>query len=299
MKVFVLGATGFIGLPAAQALVRAGHSVYGLARTPEKAKQLAAEEIIPVLGDSNDPSKWEHIIADVDVVLEAVASNTELEKLSRTVQKAVADAAVKLRPPHAPKLTYIYTSGTWVHGEDRENIVSDTTPLTKPATLVAWRPQLEQDVLANPAWNPVIVRPALLYGRGGSLVAPLFDSALQGKAIWYGTPGARMAFIHCDDLAQLYVLIAEKAQLVGGKIFDAANDITEGTEDVLARVAKVSGAKSWELKKPSNLYEEALSTTTILRPYLARALLGWQPRKAGFADNIEVYLNAWRANVGK
>ena len=41
---FFDSATGFIGLPAAQALVRAGHYVYGLTRSQQKAKQLAAEE---------------------------------------------------------------------------------------------------------------------------------------------------------------------------------------------------------------------------------------------------------------
>ncbi len=37
-------ATGFIGFPAAQAFVRAGHIVYGQTRSAAKAKQLAAEE---------------------------------------------------------------------------------------------------------------------------------------------------------------------------------------------------------------------------------------------------------------
>jgi nucleoside-diphosphate-sugar epimerase len=37
-------ATGFIGLPTAQALARAGHIVYGLARTEAKAKLLVADE---------------------------------------------------------------------------------------------------------------------------------------------------------------------------------------------------------------------------------------------------------------
>jgi len=44
MKVIVLGASGFIGFPAAQALVRAGHVVYGVTRSVSKAKQLATEE---------------------------------------------------------------------------------------------------------------------------------------------------------------------------------------------------------------------------------------------------------------
>ena len=41
---FFSSATGFVGYPISQALARAGHIVYGLARTPEKARTLALEE---------------------------------------------------------------------------------------------------------------------------------------------------------------------------------------------------------------------------------------------------------------
>ena len=38
MKVFITGATGFIGFAAAQAFARAGYEVQGLCRSPEKAR---------------------------------------------------------------------------------------------------------------------------------------------------------------------------------------------------------------------------------------------------------------------
>jgi uncharacterized protein YbjT (DUF2867 family) len=44
MKVLVLGGSGFIGQPASQALSRAGHSVFVLTRSKEKAKALEADE---------------------------------------------------------------------------------------------------------------------------------------------------------------------------------------------------------------------------------------------------------------
>ncbi|KAH9936189.1 uncharacterized protein B0H18DRAFT_972728 [Fomitopsis serialis] len=229
MRVLVLGASGFIGLPIAQAFVRAGHIVYGLTRSQQKAKQLAAEEIIPVIGETSNPSAWLTMVATLDVIIDA--------------------AAQKYRPAHAPKLTYIYTSGTWVHGENRKDIQ-------------------EQRVIRNPVLNGIVIRPALLYGRSGSLLAPLY------------------ALIHCDDLAEMYLLASEKSAIAAGQIFDAANDFTENADDVLHKLLEVSGAKGpFEYIEPSNcesvrtvlLYEIALSTTSLLRPYLARSLLGWQP----------------------
>lgn len=43
-------------------------------------------------------------------------------------------------------------------------------------------------------------------------------------------------------------------------------------------------------------FEEALACTTLLRPYLGRALLGWQPRKAGLVDGMDEYYAAYKAS---
>ncbi|KAH9841468.1 NAD(P)-binding protein, partial [Rhodofomes roseus] len=291
-------ASGFIGLPVAQALIRAGHIVYGLTRSQHKAKQLAAEEIIPIIGETSDPSTWLPMVATLDVIIDAVGG-TNIRALSETLLNATAEAARKYRPAHAPKLTYIYSSGTWVHGDDRKNIVSDTTPLTSPPELVSWRLEQEQRVIHNDVLNGIVIRPALLYGRSGSHLALLFKGAYEGKVAWVGRPGGRYALIHCDDLADMYLLAAEKSVIAAGQIFDAANDFTESVDDLLQRLVVVSGAKGpFEYIEPSNLFEIALTTTSLVRPYLARSLLGWRPRKAGLVDHLHIYYSAWKASAG-
>ncbi|TFY67336.1 hypothetical protein EVG20_g3978 [Dentipellis fragilis] len=252
MKVFVLGASGFIGLPVSRALNRAGHVVYGLTRTKEKANQLAADEIYPVIGDPEKPEEWTYILSDIDVVIEALGGTANISVLGSSILNAVS-AAAKMRPVGTPKLTYIYTSGTWIHGDDRENVVSDTTPITNPVGLLKWRPALEQAVLNDTVLNGIIVRPGLLYGGSASLLAPLFKSASEGKVKWYGTPGGRYSVVHFDDVADLYVRVAEKAQLVGGMVFDAVNNQTESVDDFLQKLIEVSGAGGpYEYVKPSN-----------------------------------------------
>ncbi|KAF4565296.1 hypothetical protein EYR36_001866 [Pleurotus pulmonarius] len=276
MKVIVLGATGFIGFPVAQALARAGHIVYGLTRSEANAKRLAAEEIIPIIAEPTSTS-WHHLIAKLDVVIESIGGFPDLAQASTAILQDVSASAAKLRPPGAPKLSYIYTSGTWVKGDSRTEIVSDTTPLGTPVQLTAWRIPLEQAVVTSTVLNGIVIRPALLYGRGGSLLAPF-------------------ALVHADDLADLYVRAAEKAQIIGGQIFDAANDFTESVDDFLQHLVQLTGAKApYEFIKPSNLFEEALGATLLLRPYLARALLGWTPRKPGLVDGLETYYASWRA----
>ena len=81
----------------------------------------------------------------------------------------------------------------------------------------------------------------------------MFQSAYEGTAKWYGTgPGERFAFIHPDDIAELYVLLAEKAPIAKGNIFDACNDFLEPIDDILRRLVEISGAKGYEYVKPTN-----------------------------------------------
>ena len=186
-------------------------------------------------------------------MFDCVGGTADVKKLSEEILLAVSNAARELRPQGSPKLTYIFTSGTWVHGDNRNEIVTDTTPIRSPPDLVAWRPDREQQVINDKNLNGIVIRPGLLYSCSGSLFAPFFQSACEGN-VWYpGQPGARFALIHMDDLADLYLRTVEKAAICGGLIFDAANDQTESADDVLATLVKVSGAqKPYEYRNPSN-----------------------------------------------
>ncbi|KAI0649159.1 NAD-P-binding protein [Trametes meyenii] len=253
MKVLILGATGFIGFPMAQAFVRAGHVVYGQTRSSDKAKRLATEEMIPIVSEVRDTAAYLPLVASLDAIIDAVGG-PETNVLSEFLLNATAEAVQAHRPSHAPKLTYIHTSGTWVHGEDRADIVCDTTPLTRPIALTAWRLAQEQRVVANPHVNGIAIRPSLLYGRSGSLLAPFFRKAcVERRAEWPGTPGGRLAVVHADDLAELYVLAAEKAAVARGQIFDGSNDVTESTDAFLQRLVEVSGTEApYRFTTPTN-----------------------------------------------
>ncbi len=237
----------------------------------EKAKQLVAEEsasqfpyhlepldlarlhpVIPIVCGPTDVNKFMSLIPTLDALIDAMGG-TDVKAAGEALLSTVAIAASTLRHPTAPTLAYIYTSGTWAHGENRTDVVCDTTPVARPAELVAWRPAQEQRVVANPHVNGIVIRPALLYGRAGSLLAPLFRRAHEGRVTWHGEPGGRLALVHCDDLAEAYVLAAERAALAGGRIFDASNDVNESTDGFLQRLVEVSGAQGpYEYLEPTN-----------------------------------------------
>ncbi|KAF5372242.1 hypothetical protein D9758_005049 [Tetrapyrgos nigripes] len=289
MKVLILGATGYIGFPVAQALCRAGHIVYGQTRSEEKAPKLAAEEIYPIIGEPNS-SAWHHLVPTLDVIIQAIGGrNPEISKeIFQSIVSLSSDTS--LRPPGSPKLTFIYTSGIAVHGAYRDEIISDTTPIVvaKSGELAKGHAAQEQAVRENQVFNGIVIRPGFVFGRSmeGSAFGPMLFAQAKagkggGKVSFPGKPGGHLPVVHQDDLADLYVRVAEKALLIGGLALDGVNDITESTEGVLQRFIEVSGMKGpVEYREPQHMFDVA-------------------PRKIGFADGMHLYYNAYLANTQK
>ncbi|KAF7800260.1 hypothetical protein EIP86_011507 [Pleurotus ostreatoroseus] len=254
--------------------------------------------VTPIVAEPINTDAWISIIATVDVVVEALGGN-DLKTVSPKILHAVALAAARMRPPGAPKIAYIYTSGTWVHGDSRTDIVTDTTPITSPIPTVAYIPPIEQAVISETALHGIVIRASVVYGYSGSILGMMFARAVDGKVSWFGTPGARMAAVHADDLADLYLRAAEKVPLVAGVIFDGTNEVSESVDDVLRRLVEITGASGPpEYIVPSNGFEAACAASSIIRPYLGRTLLGWRQRKPSILDNLVVYYNAWKASIG-
>ena len=56
MRIFLTGATGYIGAAVLDGFTRAGHHVTGLVRNTEKAAEVASRGAAPLIGDLHDPA---------------------------------------------------------------------------------------------------------------------------------------------------------------------------------------------------------------------------------------------------
>jgi NAD(P)-dependent dehydrogenase (short-subunit alcohol dehydrogenase family) len=149
-NILVIGATGYIGQAVASALVRSGnHTVYGLARSDEKAKLLTSLEVIPVEGSIKEPAKYLELIhsAPIDIVVDVAAAFEDSKIVLEDLKKAGKECLDRATAAGArsPKLGFIYGSGIWVHGDAGGAPVSDLCPVGasfsrgKTPTIVAWR----------------------------------------------------------------------------------------------------------------------------------------------------------------
>jgi nucleoside-diphosphate-sugar epimerase len=297
MRVFVTGATGYVGRAVAEAFRRRGHRVAGLTRSAEKGRALAAREIEPVLGDMRDPASYARALEIADVLVHCAAEYTaDYEALDRrTVDALLLAPGSKTR-----ERTLVYTSGVWQYGATGPEPVDETSAHEREA-LAPWRSAHEKMVLAA---GGLVIRPGCVYGREGGLTGIWFQGALEkGAAPIVGSGANRWAVVHADDLGELYARAAESG--IRGELFNAT-DRSRATVRELAGAASNAAGKGGAVRELSPADAEktfggmarGLALDQHVDSSKALRRLGWNPRFNGFADDASRYFASWMAARG-
>lgn len=189
---------------------------------------------------------------------------------------------------------FVYTSGIWSHGDTAGKVVDETSP-PKPAALVAWRQAVEDRVLegARRGIRTTVIRPAIVYGRGGGIPAGFVKSAReQGAAQYVGTGENRWPFVHVDDLADLYLLALEGAP--AGTLLLGVSGPSRPVREVAAAASRGAGASgrtvAWPLEQAREKlggYADALVLDQQASGRRAEELLGWRPHRSDVLEDIE------------
>ncbi|HEX5962659.1 MAG TPA: NAD-dependent epimerase/dehydratase family protein [Gemmatimonadales bacterium] len=286
MQVFLTGATGYIGTAVGDRLRAAGHDLTGLARSDDAAVRLAAVGIRPVRGDFSDPASVGSAARSADGVI----------SMATTYNPAVDGPAVDaiLGALAGSNKPFVYTSGIWSHGDTGGKVVDETTP-AQPAEIVRWRQAVEDRVRdgARRGIRTVVIRPAIVYGRGGGIPAGFVDSARkEGSARYIGTGQNRWPFVHVDDLADLYLLALERAP--AGSLLLGVSGPSHPVRDVAAAASRGAGAGgrtvAWpleEARKTLGPYADALVLDQQASGRRAQELLGWRPSRPDVLQDLE------------
>jgi nucleoside-diphosphate-sugar epimerase len=297
MRVFVTGATGYVGFNVALAFRRAGHRVWGLIRSEEKAKKLLRHEIIPVTGFMQQPESYMAAARECSVLVHAAS---DVHGDTAGLDLKTIETLISLGKEGPQPKTLVYTSGAWGYG-DTGNTFPDETAPQNPARLIAWRPGHEEVVLHAKGVRGLVIRPGCVYGKQGSLTNAWFKGAYVDKELKVVGDGRnRWAMVHADDLARAYVHAAESG--LSGEIFNINDSSCSTVGQMVDAVAKAAGYDGEirfvplaEAAKTMGDFAEALALDQHIDNRKAMRILGWKPRHPGFVEGVKVYFETWRA----
>ncbi len=285
MRVFVTGASGWIGRALVPQLLGSGHEVVGLARSGEAADTVAAMGADVLRGDLTDLDVLEKGAESADGVIHLAFGHdfSRMDAAIRTDAAAVgAMSAVLAGKP------FVAASGTpMVPG--RPSTEQDDPVFAGP---VAGRGDVARAVLATAerGVRASLVRlPRSVHGEGDAhgLIARLVALGREkGIAAYVGDGTQRWPAVHVLDAAHLFRLALEQAP--AGAVLHAVGD--EGVR--IRDVAEVVGRRLG-LPVKSVAAEELGFLGGILaldQPASAkttRELLGWRPTRPGLLDDLE------------
>ncbi len=303
MRIFLTGATGYIGAAVLDALVRGGHDVTALVRDNEKASRVAARGGHPVVGTLAAPESFRASADGQDGYIHAAFDHTPGRgpEIERTALETLIASAKRPRTAGstAPaKRFVIYTSGTWVLG--RQPDPADEAASVNPIRHVAWRPAHEALVLgaAGQALRTVVVRPGMVYGGYQGRVGELFKSASNGLVRVVGDGNNHWPLVYERDLADLYVRLVAREDADG--VYHANDEGDERVRDLVEAIRPhvttqpdVRHVAVEEASRTLGTYAEALALDQVVRSPRARAL-GWTPSLRSVAGNAARLLGEWR-----
>jgi nucleoside-diphosphate-sugar epimerase len=287
MRVFVTGATGFIGSALIPELIAAGHEVLGLTRSDEGAAALTAAGAEPHRGSLEDLDSLKSGAAASDGVIH-LAFNHDFSKWAENCEldrRAIAALGSVLVGSDRP---LIVTSGTAAARTPGRPSTEDDAPNSPIPRVIS--EHAAAAVLAQGVRVMVMRLPQVHDPRKAGLITPLIAIAREkGVSAYVGDGLNRWPAAHVLDAARLYRLALEKG--VAGARYNAV-----GEEGVTLRAIAESIGRGLRLPVVSKSPEEAaahfgwlgmlMGADVAASSALTRERLGWHPTGPGLIADL-------------
>ena len=284
MRVFVTGATGFIGSAIVGELLTAGHQVIGLARSAAAADALAGLAVEAHRGELSDTESLAAGARACDGVIHTAYNHdwsTPREAASETDRRAVEALAGALEGSGKP---FVVASGTLMLAMLAPGRIATEADLHASAAIPRAASELAVQAAAGRGVRASVVRlPPTVHGAGDhGFVPTLIDIARRTGISAFVGPGAnRWPAVHRLDAARLFRLALEQAA-PGARLHGVAE------EGVPMRAIAQTIGTALGLPVQSLTEDEARAHFAWLAPFVAmdnptssaltRSSLGWRPQ---------------------
>jgi nucleoside-diphosphate-sugar epimerase len=299
MRIFVTGASGWIGSAVVPELLGAGHEVVGLARSEASAQRLEAAGATVQLGDVDDPDGLAKAAADSDGVVHLafqheVAWRGNFAAAAAADRRAVEAMGAALADSDRP---FVLASGmlgltAGRVSTEEDGLVAGAEVRANPAGRRAATALLTLSLRGIGVRSSVLRFPPTVHGAGDhGFVATLVGIARQrGVAAYVGDGTNRWPAVHRSDAARLARLAVEAAP--AGSVLHAVAD--EGVP--FREIAQAIGSHLG-LPTASVLPADAVEHFAHLGHFVGvdspataaatRELLAWEPTGPSLLEDLE------------
>ena len=287
MRIFVTGASGWIGSAVVPELIRAGHQVLGLARSDASAQAVAGLGAEVLRGDLNDTDVLRAGTLDSDGVIHlAFVVPSVSEAATRTDAKAIETFIGGLAGSGMP----LVISGATLAVPGR--IATERDELIAAGPIAARITNMQAALAAADSGvrSCLVMLPRSVHGQGerhGFVPQLIAAARAKGVSGYIGDGTSRWPAVHVEDAASLYRLAIEQAP--AGAVLNAVGD--EGVP--VRKIAEAIGrhlnlpARSLPAEEFGGMLVRLLSTDMPASSTSTQELLGWHPTHPGLIEDIE------------
>jgi nucleoside-diphosphate-sugar epimerase len=237
MRVFVTGATGFVGSFVVSELISAGHDVVGLSRSDAGAEELARVGAKSFRGDVTDPESLRGAAEAADGVIHTAFNHdpADLKQHSENDRRVIAALGAALAGTGRP---LIITSGTGLVQSATGQPARETDDHATSAVVPRAASEDAADALIEQGGNVMVMRLPQVHDtrRQGRIRWHIQIAREQGRVAYVGEGRNRVPAVHVSDAARLFRLALEGGE--AGARYHAVAE--EGVP--LREIAEVIGA---------------------------------------------------------